>query len=158
MDPADSLKTAFSTPNGHYQYKRMPEGLKNAPATFQRLMDQVLRGLQGTEIFVYLDDIVVYTKNLEDHGKKIRRLFNRLADAKLSLQPRKCEFLRTVVAYLGHIIGQDGVKPDPNKIKAVKNFPRPQNPKNIRQFLGLVGYYRRFIKDFSAIANHYPNY
>ncbi|CAK9816540.1 Retrovirus-related Pol polyprotein from transposon 17.6 [Anthophora quadrimaculata] len=149
MNPKDRHKTAFTTPNGHYEYVRMPEGLKNAPATFQRLMDQVLRGLQGIEVFVYLDDIVVYAKNLDEHKKKIRRLFMRLADAGLSLQPDKCEFLKTEVAYLGHVIGKNGLRPDPKKITAVKNFPRPKNSKNIRQFLGLVGYYRRFIKNFA---------
>ena len=153
MDPRDRAKTAsYLHLMGHYEYIRMPEGLKNAPATFQRLMDQVLRGLQGVEVFVYLDDIVVYAKNLEEHEKKVRRLFTRLNDAKLTLQPDKCEFLRTEVTYLGHIISRSGVRPDSKKLTAVKHFPRPKNQKNVRQFLGLAGYYRRFIKDFAAKA------
>jgi len=152
MDPKDAPKTAFSTPYGHYQFKRMPFGLKNAPATFQRLMDNVLMGLQGNELFVYMDDIVIYARSLQEHAVKFERLMQRLRNANLKLQPDKCEFLRKEVAYLGHIIGSDGVRPDPNKINAVFKFPIPRNQKNIKQFLGLVGYYRRFIPQFSKIA------
>jgi len=152
MDPKDAPKTAFSTPYGHYQFKRMPFGLKNAPATFQRLMDNVLSGLQGNELFVYMDDIVIYARSLKEHEIKFNRLMARLREANLKLQPDKCEFLRKEVAYLGHIITEEGVKPDPSKIKAITNFPIPRNPKNIKQFLGLVGYYRRFIPQFSKIA------
>lgn len=152
MDERDAQKTAFSTPHGHYEYKRMPFGLKNAPATFQRLMDQILSGLQGNELFVYLDDIVLYASSLEEHAQKFHKLAHRLREANLQLQPDKCEFLRKEVAYLGHIIGKDGVKPDPSKIQAVKEFPIPRNAKNIKQFLGLAGYYRRFIPDFAKTA------
>jgi len=152
MHEPDAPKTAFSTPYGHYHFKRMPFGLKNAPATFQRLMDQALAGLQGTEVFVYLDDIVLYASSLKEHEIKFNKLAERLRKANLKLQPDKCEFLRKEVTYLGHIIGEDGVRPDPQKINAVKNFPRPNNAKTIKQFLGLAGYYRRFIQDFSKIA------
>lgn len=151
-DEAHAQKTAFSTPHGHYEFTRMPFGLKNALATFQRLMDQALTGLQGTELFVYLDDIVLYASSLREHKIKFDRLTERLRAANLKLQPDKCEFLRKEVGYLGHIIGRDGVKPDPSKIRAVKEFPRPHNAKNIKQFLGLAGYYRRFILNFSKVA------
>jgi hypothetical protein len=130
----------------------MPFGLKNAPATFQRLMDQVLCGLQGTELFVYLDDIVLYASSLREHEIKFNKLAERLRRANLKLQPDKCEFLRKEVGYLGHIISDKGVKPDPSKLTAVKEFPRPQSAKNIKQFLGLAGYYRRFIPEFSKVA------
>ena len=90
LDPNDRQKTAFSSLNRHYEYVRMPMGLKNSPATFQRLMDQVLLALQGTELFVYLDDIVIYAKDLEDHGKKVRRLPKQLKEANQLLQPEKC--------------------------------------------------------------------
>ena len=145
LDPDDRSKTAFLFLNGHYEYIRMPMGLKNSPATFQRLMDQVLLGLQGVEAFIYLDDIVVYAEDLEEHGKKVRRLLNRLKEANLSLQPDKCEFLFKEITYLGHIISSDGVKPDPKKIEAVKNFPRPKNPKNIKQKLqdNFKNYFRK---------------
>lgn len=152
MSEKDAPKTAFSTPYGHYEFQRMPFGLKNAPATFQRLMDQVLSGLQGNELFVYLDDIVLYSSSLHEHEIKFERLAARLRAANLKLQPDKCEFLRPEVMYLGHIIGRDGVRPDPKKVEAVQNFPQPQNPKTIKQFLGLAGYYRRFIPGFSKVA------
>jgi len=152
MDENDAQKTAFSTPHGHYHFNRMPFGLKNAPATFQRLMDQVLSGLQRAELFVYLDDIVLYASFLREHEIKFRKLAEKLKEANLKLQPDKCEFLRREVIYLGHIITEDGVKPDPNKIKAVENFPVPKNSKGIKQFLGLAGYYRRFISNFSKTA------
>ena len=134
------------------EYLRMPMGIKNAPATFQRLMDNVLTGMHGTEAFIYLDDIIVHSETLEDHDIKVRRLFDRLRWANLKLQPDKCEFLRTEVAYLGHIIGRDGVRPNPTKIEAIKNFPVPKTVKAVRQFLGLSGYYRRFIKDYAKLA------
>lgn len=152
MNDGDAPKTAFSTPYGHYEFQRMPFGLKNAPATFQRLMDQVLSGLQGNELFVYLDDIVLYSSSLQEHETKFERLAARLRAANLKLQPDKCEFLRREVMYLGHIIGKDGVRPDPKKVEAVQNFPQPRNAKTIKQFLGLAGYYRRFIPGFSKVA------
>ena len=131
MDPQDRPKTAFSTLNGHYEYARMPFGLKNAPATFQRLMDNVLRGLQGTELFVYLDDVVVFAKNLEEHKIKVRRLMRRFEQANLSLQPDKCEFLRREVTDLGHIVAQNGLRMDPRKLRAVEKFPLPKTQKNV---------------------------
>lgn len=149
MAPKDAPKTAFSTPYGHYQFRRMPFGLKNAPATFQRLMDNVLSGLQGNELFVYMDDIVLYAKSLREHEVKFERLMKRLREANLKLQPDKCEFLRHEVAYLGHIICSDGVRPDPEKIKSIMEFPRLKNPINIKQFLRLAGYY---IPNFSKVA------
>lgn len=152
MHESHAGKTAFSTPHGHYEFSRMPFGLKNAPPTFQRLMDQVLTGLQSSELFVYLDDIVLYASSLQKHEIKFNKLAERLRQANLKLQPDKCEFLRKEVGYLGHIISDKGVKPDPAKIRAVKEFPTPRNAKNIKQFLGLAGYYRRFIPSFSKIV------
>ncbi|KAL6417636.1 hypothetical protein ACFW04_012606 [Cataglyphis niger] len=157
MHESHAGKTAFSTPHGHYEFNRMPFGLKNAPATFQRLMDQVLSGLQGSELFVYLDDIVLYASSLREHEIKFDKLAERLRQANLKLQPDKCEFLRKEVGYLGHIISDQGVKPDPAKIRAVKEFPTPRNAKNIKQFLGLAGYYRRFIPNFSKTARPLTN-
>ena len=152
LHPDSRAKTAFSTPYGHLEFTRMPFGLKNAPATFQRLMDRVLTGLQGIELFVYMDDIVVYGNSLEDHSRKLRALLGRLKSAGLTLQPDKCHFLKKEITYLGHVITQSGVKPDPRKIEAVKDFPVPRSQKNVKQFLGLIGYYRRFIQDFAKIA------
>ncbi|XP_026830978.1 uncharacterized protein LOC113563519, partial [Ooceraea biroi] len=117
----------------------------------------VLEGLQGIEAFVYLDDIVIYSCSLQEHFVKFRKLADKLRSAGLQLQPDKCEFLRREVTYLGHVIGESGVKPDPKKIEAVQNFPRPCNAKNVKQFLGLAGYYRRFIPNFSKIAKPLTN-
>ena len=128
MSLEDSHKRAFSTPYGHYEFDRMPFGLKNASATFQRLMDLVLIGLQGTELFVYLDDIVLYANSLEEHEEKFNKMMERLSTANLKLQPCKCEFLRPEIAYLGHIIDKEGVCPDPKKIEAVKKFQILKKP------------------------------
>lgn len=152
ISPKDAPKTAFSVPQGHYQFTRMPFGLKNAPATFQKLMNTCLSGLQGSRCFVYLDDIVVHSPDLISHIQNLSSVFDRLRSFNLKIQPDKCEFLRKEVAYLGHIITNDGVKPNPEKIKAVTDFPTPKSPKDIKSFLGLVSYYRRFIPDFSKLA------
>lgn len=153
MAEGDKQKTAFSTPHGHYEFNRMPFGLKNAPATFQRLMNTILTGMQGLKCLVYLDDIVIYgPRSLEEHNKRIIEVLKRLRNSNLKLQPDKCEFLRKEVVYLGHIITEDGILPDPSKLKAVHKFPTPQKVKDIQSFIGLAGYYRRFIEDFSKIA------
>ena len=152
MHPRDTEKTAFSVPLGHYEFTRMPFGLKNAPSTFQRLMNSVLSGLQGTRCLVYLDDIVIFADSLETHNKKLIEIFKRLREFDLKLKPSKCEFLRKEVIYLGHKISEMGAQPDESKLDAVRSFPRPKTVKNIKSFLGLAGYYRRFIKDFSKKA------
>ena len=152
VEEKDTHKTAFSTPFGHYEFVRMPFGLKNAPATFQRFMDELLRGLQGVILFVYMDDIVIFADTLEEHERRFKLLMERLEFAKLKIQLEKCQFLKRKVHYLGHILSEEGLRPDPKKIEAVEHFPTPRSVKNVRQFLGLAGYYRRFIKDFARIA------
>lgn len=152
MDEQDASKTAFSVPQGHYEFTRMPFGLKNAPATFQRLMNTALAGLQDIRCFVYLDDVVIYSHDLASHVENLELVFKRLREFNLKLQPDKCEFLRREVAYLGHVITEEGVKPNPGKVEAVTKFPTPKCPKDIKSFLGLVSYYRRFIPNFSKIA------
>lgn len=149
LHPNDSEKTAFSTPTGHYEFNRMPMGLKGAPATFQRLMTYVLSGLQGIKCLVYLDDIIVYGKTLNDHNNKLIDVFTQLRLHNLKLQPEKCTFLQKKITYLGHVISEKGIEPDPSKIECIKNYPRPTNIKEIQAFLGLANYYRRFINDFS---------
>lgn len=148
----DVEKTAFSTPYGHYEFTKMPFGLKNAPACFQRLMNTVLSGLQGVKCFVYLDDIVIYGKTLHEHNQKLIEVFEQLRRSNLKLQMNKCEFLKKDVAYLGHVITEKGVKPDPQKVEALDKFKPPNNQKEIKSFLGMIGYYRKFIKDFSKKA------
>lgn len=144
--------TAFSTNQGHFEFLQMPFGLKNAPATFQRMMNTALRGLIGKICFVYLDDIIVFGKTMEEHNRNLIILFNRLRDTNLKLQPDKCEYVKPELEYLGHVITPDGVKPNEEKCKAVKEFPIPKTPKQVKSFLGLAGYYRKFIPKFSAIA------
>ena len=115
-------------------------------------MDLTLTELIGTELFVYLD-IVIYANTLEEHEIKFNNLAGGLRKVHLYLQPDKCEFLRPEVGYLGHIIDKNGVRPHPKKIIAVKNFPVPKTQKNVKQCLGLAGYYRRFIDGFSKISS-----
>ncbi|CAG9093322.1 unnamed protein product [Plutella xylostella] len=157
MDPQDADKTGFSvitngSTSGHYQFTRMPFGLKNAPSTFQRLMNTALSGLQGLHCLVFLDDVIIYSHDLESHIQKLNLVFDKLRHFNLKLQPDKCEFLRREVAYLGHVITDKGVSPNPEKVKAVSEFPVPKNPKDVKSFLGLAGYYRRFIENFSKIT------
>lgn len=152
LDEQSRYLSAFSTLFGHYHFTRLPFGLSNAPATFQRLMDSVLSGLQGVECYIFMDDIVVYAETLKEHDEKMRKLLGRLKEANLVLAPEKCQFLRREVGYLGHVISENGVKPCPKKIAAVQKFPIPKCRKNVKSFLGLVGYYRRFIKNMAKIA------
>lgn len=152
MSENDKEKTAFSTLYGHYHYNRMPFGLKRAPATFQRLMNNVLVGLQGIECFVYMDDIIIYGYNLAEHNSRLQNVFDKLRDHNLKLQPEKCHFLSKQIAYLGHLITENGVSPDPAKLEAVSSYPLPKKEKDIKSFLGFAGYYRRFIPNFAKLA------
>lgn len=152
MDPDDQKKTAFSTALGHFEFTRMPFGLKNAPATFQRAMNNVLSNYIGSICYVYLDDIIIIGKNLQDHLNNVSKILKRLSDFNLKIQLDKCEFLRRETEFLGHIIAPDGIKPDPEKIRKIQEWKLPSNQKEIKQFLGLVGYYRRFIKDYSKLT------
>lgn len=156
LHPKDTEKTAFSVTtnsiSGQFEFTRMPFGLKNAPATFQRMMNIVLSGLQGLHCYIYLDDCIIYSHNLETHIQKLESVFTKFREANLKLQPDKCEFLRREVAYLGHIITDNGVSPNPDKVKAISQFPTPKTPKDVKSFLGLTGYYRRFIENFSHIT------
>ena len=157
MDPAHIPKTAFTVEGGHYEYLRMPFGLKNAPSTFQRVMDNVLKELVGKICLVYLDDIIIYSTSLQEHIESIKTVFDRLRSSNLKIQMDKCEFLRHEIAFLGHIITPEGTKPNPNKIQAIKNFPLPRTNKEIKSFLGLINYYRKFIKDLAKITKPLTN-
>lgn len=157
IHPDDKEKTAFSTDKGHFEFNRMCFGLKSAPATFQRLMNRVLQGINGYRAFVYLDDIIVISSTLQEHINQLREVFARLRKFNLQLQPPKCEFLRREVNYLGHVITEDGVKPDRAKVECISNYPVPRNTKEVKAFLGLVGYYRKFIKDFSKKSKPLTN-
>lgn len=152
MEQNSIEKTAFNVENGHYEYLRMPFGLKNAPATFQRVMDHVLRDLQNKVCLVYMDDIIIFSTSLQEHIANLKLVFKKLRDAKLRIQLDKSEFLRQNVEFLGHIITPDGIKPNPRKIKAIQEFPIPKTSRDIKSFLGMLGFYRKFIKDFAKIT------
>ncbi|GBN46545.1 Retrovirus-related Pol polyprotein from transposon 297, partial [Araneus ventricosus] len=148
----DREKTAFTTGQGLWQFKVMPFGLCNAPATFERLMETVLRGLSSEACLVYLDDIIIVGRTFEEHLNNLRKVFQRLQKANLKLCPKKCRFFQKEFTYLGHVISAEGVKTDPGKIKAVVDWPRPETVHDLRSFLGLCTYYRRFVKPFSTIT------
>lgn len=150
MDPEDIPKTAFNCLNNHFEFLRMPFGLKGAPSTFERCMDNVLRGVENTA--VYLDDIIVFSSSLQEHIIALKEVFERLRKANFKLQLDKCEFLQREVKYLGHVVTSEGVKPNPDKVIAIKKYPLPKNSKQLKGFLGLLGYYRRFIKDFARLT------
>lgn len=152
VDPKDIPKTAFNVDHGKYEFVRMPFGLKNAPATFQRLMDSVLRKHLGIRCFVYMDDIIIFSTSLQSHLQDIAKVLQTLQEANLKVQCDKSEFLRKEVEFLGHVVTTEGVRPNPRKVEAVKTWPLPRTPKELKSFLGTVSYYRRFIPRFAHIA------
>ena len=149
---SDRHKTAFRTRYGHYEFRVMPFGLTNAPATFQSLMNDVFRDLLDKCVIVYLDDILIYSKNPKEHEANVREVLNRLRKYKLYAKGSKCSFNVTEVEYLGHIINEHGVKPNPKLVETIITFPQPVMVKQLQFFLGLANYYRKFVKDFSKLA------
>lgn len=151
LDPADIHKTAFNVEKGHYEFLRMPMGLKNSPATFQRVMDNVLRDLHDI-CLVYLDDVIIFSTSLQEHIVNLEKVFRRLRESNFKIQMDKSEFLKLETEFLGHVVCKDGVKPNPNKICTITNYPLPKSTTEIKRFLGLLGYYRKFIPDFARIT------
>jgi len=148
----DRDKIAFCTHEGLFQFNVMPFGLCNAPATFQRLMDMVLKRLLWQSCLVYIDDIIIIGKTFDQHLTNLAQVFECPDQAGLKLQPRKCHLLQPEVYFLGHTVSAQGVSPDPEKTDKVKQWPNPTTTKEVQQFLGLASYYRKFVKDFSSIA------
>lgn len=149
----DKEKTAFVTPYGLYEFVGMPFGLKCAPATFQRLMDIVLAGLCWKSCLVYLDDVLVFTRGtIDEHVHDVSEILNRLKDHGLKANPGKCRMAQKELVYLGHVVSEKGCSPDPRLVKAVVEYPQPKNQRTVRGFLGLAGYYRRYIENFAEIA------
>lgn len=152
VDDESIPKTAFNTDQGHFEYLRMPMGLKNAPATFQRAMNDIFRDLINDTCLIYLDDILIFSPSLQEHISSVTKVFKRLRQFNLKIQLDKSHFLSKEVSYLGHIVTPDGVKPNPAKISAIQNYPIPKTTKQIKSFLGLLGYYRKFIRDFARLT------
>ena len=149
----DREKTAFATQSGLFEFKVMPFGLCNAPATFQRLMDLVLVGVQWSHYLVYLDDIIVVGRSFHDHLQNLSVVLQRLKEANLRLKPAKCSFCKTQVSYLGHIVSRQGVATDVDKTSKVSSWPTPTTMSEVQKFLGLASYYRRFVKNYATIAS-----
>lgn len=154
MDESDKQKTAFATHKGLFQFKVLPFGLSNSPATFERLMEAVLSGLQWERCLVYLDDIIIFGSTFEKTLESLTFIFDRLQSANLKLKPKKCTLFQEQVSFLGHIVSHDGIRCNPEKITAVQDWPTPTSVTEIRSFIGIASYYRRFIENFSNIA--YP--
>ena len=153
MDDDSKIYTAFDVgPLGFYQCERMPFGLTNAPATFQRLMESCLGDLHLNWCLIYLDDVIVFSKTPEEHLDRLKVVFEKLTEAGLKLKPSKCEFFRSEVTYLGHIVSKEGIATSPDKIQTIVDWKTPICVRDVRSFLGFAGYYRRFIKGFSKIA------
>lgn len=152
MAEEDKAKTAFVTPLGFWEWNRMPQGITNAPSTFQRLMERCMGDLNLKEVLVFLDDIIIFSATLEEHEERLMRVLSRLKQFGLKLSPEKCKFFQSSVHYLGHVVSEKGVETDPEKIEALKSWPVPCNLKELRSFLGFAGYYRRFIKDYAVVV------
>ncbi|KAD7477647.1 hypothetical protein E3N88_00783 [Mikania micrantha] len=148
----DVSKTAFRTRYGHYEFLVMPFGLTNAPAVFMDLMNRVCRPYLDKFVIVFIDDILIYSRSQQEHGQHLKLILELLVHEKLYAKFSKCEFWLREVQFLGHVVNENGIQVDPSKIEAVKQWETPKTPTEIRQFLGLAGYYRRFIKNFSKIA------
>ena len=152
VDDRDKEETAFSTGQGHYEFNVMLFGLSNTPATFQRLMDLVLAGMQYQECLLCLDDVIVFSATFEEHLVWLWSMFDRLADAGLKLKSSKCHLCCQEVRYLGHVVSSLVLQPDPNLVSTVQDYPVPADVYQLRSFLSLAGYYRRFICGFSQLA------
>ena len=157
MDEADKEKTAFNTHVGHYHFLTMPFGLTNSGSTFQRLMELTLKGLGFDRVLCYIDDVIVMGKTEKEALANLRLVLERFRDANLKLKAKKCSLFQKQVEFLGHVVSEEGIKCDPNKVSAVLDWPVPTNVTEVRSFLGLASYYRKFIPDFSGKASPLTN-
>ena len=145
-------KTAFRTRYGHYEFLVMPFGLTNAPAVFMDLMNRIFRPYLDRFVVVFIDDILIYSKDETEHAEHLRIVLQTLRDKQLYAKFSKSEFWLREVGFLGHIVSGDGIRVDPSKISAIVDWKPPKNVTEVRSFLGLAGYYRRFVSGFSIIA------
>ena len=155
LSPEARAKSAFVPPLDKFEFTRCPFGLTRAPAYFQRLINKVIKGLPFA--FGYLDDVLIHSSDIESHLQHMRILFQRLREADLKLKDSKCNYFKTHVQYLGHLVSRKRIKSLPEKLESVKKMPAPTTPREIKQFLGLVGYYRKFIPRFADIARPMMN-
>ena len=152
VEEKDKAKTAFSTLNGHYEYNVTPMGLTGAPATFQRCMETVFKGLNYRTLVVFIDDICIFGETFQQCLERFEEAMSRLRQAGLKLKPEKCVLFKPETIFLGYVVSGEGVKTDPEKVEAIVQFPKPQNVSALRSFLGMASYYRRWIKGHSTIA------
>jgi hypothetical protein len=145
MVPEDEPKTSFKTHHGYSQFRVMSFGLTNAPATFQCLMNAIFQQHMRMFVLIFMDDILVFSRSLEEHKEHIKIMFQTLFDNNLYIKFNKCTFAQQQISYLGHIISNHGVDTDPTKTTSIVNWPVPQNFTELRGFLGLTGYYRKFV-------------
>ena len=153
----DIPKSAFVCKYGHYEMTRMPFGLNNAASTFQRTMEMALQGLQWVTCLIYIDDIIVFGKSFDEHMQRIEQVFQRIKSAGLKLKPEKCNMLQKEVIFLGNVVTDKGVKPSPINITKIVEWPRPKTAKQVRQFVAMGSYYRRYVKDFASIVRPMVN-
>lgn len=158
LSSKDIEKTAFSVNNGKYEFVRLPFGLKNAPAIFQRVMDDVLHEHIGKICYVYIDDIIIFGETLEKQLNNLEMVLETLRRANFKIQPDKSEWLKSEVEFLGFIVSRNGLQPNLKKVESIRKYPEPSNLKELRAFLGLSGYYRRFIRNYANIAKPLTKY
>ena len=148
----DVPKTAFRTPLGHFQYLVLPFGLTNAPATFQSVMNEIFRECIGRFVLVYLDDILVYSRTPQQHIEHVRSVLEILRKNRFYAKLKKCQFMTSQLLYLGHIISEQGIRPDPAKIVALQGWKTPMNVHDVRSFLGFGNYFRKFVQAYSSLV------
>ena len=152
IDQADCAKTAFITPLGLYEFKVLPFGLTNAPAIFQQTMNHIFGDKIGKSVLVYLDDILVFSKNATEHLQHLREVLGVLRKHKFYCRLPKCHFNQQEISYLGHLVSEEGIRPDPKGVEKVKSWLEPQCVKHVQQFLGFSNYFQKFIQGCSKLA------
>ena len=152
LHPNSIAKTAFRVPWGLYEFLRLPQGLTNSPSTFQRVMELIFGDLNLSEVILYLDDVLVFSETFDEHLVRLDKVFSRITENGLKLKGSKCKLFQTSISHLGHVVSDTGIAVDPEKVARVRDWPIPASPSQLRSFLGLASYYRRYVKGFSAIA------